>query len=484
MIKIIVLAAIGCLYYITSLVQLSDKHQDKKENFTINNNATALKPYETAVLNYKNYCAGCHGEKMDAFVDRKWKHGNKKEDLYKAIKVGYADDGMPGFDSAFTDNEINELADYILKGIENVKKYDFANERTPLPDVFKSDELNYKAEKVVDGVDVPWGFTFLPDGDMLVTDRNGKFYRSKNGKLSLISGTPKVMAEGQGGLLDVTLHPDFKKNNFVYLSYSIFKEEGGKKLSSTAVMRAKLTGTTLSNEKVIFEALPYSTTRHHYGSRLIFDKQGFLYISVGERGNQNENPQNLSNFLGKVHRIKDDGSIPADNPFVNKAGAVKSIYSYGHRNPQGMDIDPKTGKIWTNEHGPRGGDEINIVSKAANYGWPVTSYGINYNGTTFTDKSVADGISAPLHYWIPSIGPSGMAFITGNRYKGWEGGLLVGSLRFKYLDLCKMDGEKVVKEQILLKNIGRVRTVKMGPDGYIYVGAEDPGAIYKLVPVI
>ncbi len=483
MIKFIVLAFIACLYYVINIVQTAYQHQQKGNTEQASVYQPKLKKFETAVVNYKNYCASCHGEKMDAFVDRKWKYGSKKEDLFKAIKVGYPDDGMPGFDSAFNDNEINELADYILKGIENVKKYDFANEKTSLPDVFKSDELNYKAEKVAEGIEVPWGLAFLPDGDMLIADRNGKFYRSKSGKLSLINGTPPVLAQGQGGLMDVKLHPNFKQNNFIYLSYSIFKEEGGKTLSSTAVMRAKLTGTTLSDKKIIFEALPYSTTRHHYGSRLEFDKQGLLYITVGERGNQNENPQDLTRALGKVHRVKDDGSIPADNPFVNKAGAVKSIYSYGHRNPQGMVIHPKTGQIWTNEHGPRGGDEINIIAKAANYGWPLTSYGINYNGTTFTDKSVAEGISTPLHYWLPSIGPSGMAFVTGNRYKGWENGLLVGSLRFKYLDLCKLDGEKVVKEQILLKNIGRVRTVIMGPDGYIYVGAEDPGAVYKIVPL-
>ncbi|CAM3902657.1 Glucose/Sorbosone dehydrogenase domain-containing protein [Pontibacter korlensis] len=291
-----------------------------------------------------------------------------------------------------------------------------------------------------------------------------------------------MLAQGQGGLLDVELHPNFEQNSIIYLSYSAFKEEGGKTLSTTAVMRAQLQGNQLTNQKVIFEALPYSTTRHHYGSRLEFDRNGNLYLSVGDRGNHDENPQSLQRHAGKVHRIKDDGSIPSDNPFVNKSGAVASTFSYGHRNIQGMVLHPQTGVLWTHEHGPRGGDEVNITEKANNYGWPAISYGINYNGTILTKLKEKEGMEQPLHYWDPSIAPSGMAFVTGNRYKGWEGDLMVGSLRFEYLARLKMEGNKITGEEKLLEDIGRVREVKMSPDGYLYVAVEEPGIIYRLVP--
>ncbi|TKC07381.1 PQQ-dependent sugar dehydrogenase [Pedobacter frigoris] len=434
-----------------------------------------------AATNYKTYCAGCHGEKMDMFVDRNWKHGNKKEDLFKAIKSGYADEGMPSFGESMTDQEINALADYILTGIKNVGKYT-SNDR-PKSDIFKAEAMTIKLELVAEGLDVPWGIAFLPGNEILATDRSGKLYRVKNKSLQAISGAPQVLARGQGGLMDVILDPDFASSNMIYLSYSKFKNEGGATLATTAIMKAKLTGNALTEQKDIFVAEPYSRTQHHYGSRMQFGKDGYLYFSVGERGNEKENPQQIKgNDLGKVHRIKKDGSIPADNPFVNTPGAEASIFSYGHRNPQGMTIHPVTGKIWTNEHGPRGGDEINIEEPGKNYGWPIITYGINYNGKPISNLTAKEGMVQPLHYWIPSIGPSGLAFVTGNRYKGWEGNLLSGSLRFQFLQRSVLKGNKVVKEEILFKNIGRVRDVRMAPDGYIYIAVESPGRVYKLVP--
>jgi len=215
-----------------------------------------------------------------------------------------------------------------------------------------------------------------------------------------------------------------------------------------------------------------------------FGKDGYLYFSVGERGNERQNPQEIKgNALGKIHRIKSDGSIPSDNPFVKVKDAQTSIYTYGNRNPQGLTIHPVTGEIWENEHGPRGGDEINIIKPGNNYGWPVATYGINYNGKIISNISEKEGITAPIHYWIPSIGPSGMAFVTGNKYKGWEGNLLTGSLRFQYLNRSVIKNNKVVEEEILFKNIGRLRDVRMAPDGFIYIAVESPGTIYKLVPV-
>ncbi|MBD1396979.1 PQQ-dependent sugar dehydrogenase [Pontibacter sp. JH31] len=437
-----------------------------------------------ARTNYASYCSGCHGEQMEAFTDRKWKHGNSAENLFAAIKHGYSDEGMPGFDQTFTDDEITGLVAYIQEGIQNVKQYDFSEE-SKRTEVYTSETLRYRLDTVATGLQVPWGMAFLPNGDMLITDRNGSFYRlpKDTKQLQKIAGTPEVLAQGQGGLLDVELHPDFAKNNTIYLSYSAFKQEDNQTLSTTAVMRARLEGNKLTDKKVIFEAQPWARTRHHYGSRLEFGRDGMLYISVGDRGQHHENAQTIERAPGKVHRIQDDGAIPADNPFANEKGAVATIYTIGNRNIQGMTIHPKTGAIWTNEHGPRGGDEVNIAEKGKNYGWPVISYGINYNGTVLTELTKKEGMEQPLWYWVPSIAPSGMAFVTGNRYKAWEGDLLVGSLRFQFLSKLKMDGNKIVSEEKLLKNIGRVRDVRMAPDGYIYVAVENPGIIYRVVPV-
>ncbi len=458
---------------------------DKKTSFSAGSPGTKIKIEDSSAAqkNYKNFCAGCHGEKMDAFADRKWKYGNTREDLFKGIKHGYADGGMPAYDSAFNNEEIYALADYILAGIKNRERYDF-NTAPAVQNLFISENQNVKLDTIVKGIESPWSMVFLPGNEMLVTEKSGKLYRVKKDRsLQVISGSPAVTADGQGGLLDVILHPDFKKNNIIYLSYSAFKKEGAATLATTAIMKAVLKKDKLQDQKIIFEALPYSTTRHHYGSRMVFGQDGLLYFSVGERGNEKQNPQSLQNDLGKIHRIKDDGSIPADNPFINTPGAKPSIFTYGNRNPQGLTLQPGTGLIWSHEHGPRGGDEINIIGAAKNYGWPAISFGINYNGKTITDKTAMPGMEQPLLYWIPSIAPSGMAFVTGNRYKSWKGDLLVGSLRFKYLNRCTVKDGKVTGEELLLKNIGRLRDVRMGPDGYIYVSVENPGFIFKLIPV-
>ncbi|GAB3970207.1 hydrophobic compound transporter HcuB [Spirosoma terrae] len=437
---------------------------------------------KTARENYQTYCSSCHGEKVEAFVDRKWKHGTAKTDLVKSISEGYPDLGMPTWKASLNATEIDELADLILESLKNVDQYKFANK--PTSNVFTSEAQTVKLDTVAAGLGSPWGLAFLPNGDMLVSTRSGDIYRiGKNQQKTKLSGGPTALAEGQGGLLDVALHPNFAKNQLVYFSYSAVKTEGDQKLSTTAVMRAKLTGNTLTDQKVIFEALPYSKTKHHYGSRMVFDNKGYLFVSVGERGNEKENPQTITNDLGKVHRIYDDGRIPEDNPFIKDKTARGTIYSYGHRNPQGMIKHPTTGEIWTHEHGPRGGDELNIIKKGANYGWPVISYGINYDGKPITNLTAKEGMEQPLNYWLPSIAPSGIAFVEGTKYPGWKGNLMIGSLRFQYLNRCVMNGNKVVKQENLLKNIGRVRNIKQGPDGYLYVSVEEPGYIFRLQPV-
>lgn len=447
-------------------------------------NAASLRPVatpETARKNYQTFCASCHGEKVEAFVDRKWKHGVSKDELVKSITHGYPDLGMPAWGPSLKETEIAELADLIRVSLETVDQYKFANK--PTSNIFQSEGMTVRLDTVAAGLNNPWGMAFLPDGAMLVTDRTGEVYRiDKNRQKTKLTGVPTVLAEGQGGMLDVELHPQFARNGLIYLSYSAVKEEGGQKLSTTAVTRAKLSGNSLTEQKVIFEAQPWYKTRHHYGSRLEFDKNGFLYVSVGDRGQHNAGPQLTDSDVGKIHRLNDDGSIPKDNPFVGQGSAHASVYSWGHRNPQGVIRHPATGEIWEHEHGPRGGDELNLIRKGKNYGWPVISYGINYDGTTFTNLTAKDGMEQPETYWIPSIGPSGIAFVTGDKYPGWKDNLMVGSLRFQYLNRCVMKGNKVVKQENLLKNVGRVRNVSMGPDGYLYVSVEQPGYVFRLVP--
>jgi len=338
--------------------------------------------------------------------------------------------------------------------------------------------LEYTHEVVVQDLDIPWGFIFLPDGSMLINEKSGKLIHFKNNKKTTINGLPEIKVQGQGGLMDIELHPNYNNNGWIYLSYASSDEGNG---ANTTIMRCKLENNTLTNKKVLYKAQPDSKRGQHFGSRLAFDNDGYLYFSVGDRGNRDVNPQNIERDGGKVYRIHDDGRIPVDNPFVKDRNAKKAIYSYGHRNPQGMVKHPETGKLWAHEHGPRGGDEINIIALGKNYGWPVISYGINYSGTKFTEITEKAGMEQPIHYWTPSIAPSGMAFVTSDIYPEFKGNLLVGSLKFQYLDLCVLDGDKVVREKKFIEGLGRVRSIEQGPDGYIYVGVENVG-IVKIIP--
>ncbi len=327
--------------------------------------------------------------------------------------------------------------------------------------------------------DILWGFRFLPDGRMVATDKSGKLLLiDKEGRSKTITeGVPAVKDVGQGGLLDVLLSNNFATDRMVYLSWS---KPDAKENASTAVGRGRLADDEASLEdfEILYEAGPKTGKPFHYGSRMAWGpKDGHLYFTIGDRGSRDENPQDSTRDHGKVYRIAADGSIPDDNPFASTPGAKKAIYSFGHRNPQSLTIHPETGEVWETEHGPRGGDEINIIEAGKNYGWPVISYGINYNGTQFTQKVKQDGMEQPLHYWVPSIAPSGMAFITGDKYPGWEGDLVVGSLKFMRLQHVQLDGKNVTGEQKLINNMGRVRDVRMGPDGYIYASVEGEGIV-------
>lgn len=338
---------------------------------------------------------------------------------------------------------------------------------------------NYTTELFVSDVEIPWGMTFLPDGSLLYTEIKGMMIRYKDGIKHVIKNVPEVYARGQGGLLDIALHPDFNNNGWVYFTYA--SAQGEEKGGNTALARAKILNDSLTEIQQLYKATPNSTRAHHFGSRIVFDKNGYVYFTIGDRGDRDLNPQSLNEDGGKVYRLHDDGRVPEDNPFYSLPGSKQATWSYGHRNQQGMVINPWTDEIWTHEHGPRGGDEINIVQKGLNYGWPIITYGIEYDGRTITHEKEKIGMEQPIYYYIPSIAPSGMNFITSEIYGEWKGSLLIGSLSFQYLERVVLEDKKVIHREKLMPEIGRVRNVIQGPDGYIYVSVENKG-IFKLIP--
>ena len=345
-------------------------------------------------------------------------------------------------------------------------------------DVQRSALHNYRVVTVADGLMNPWSIAFLPGGDMLVTERPGRLRIIRNGKLlpDAVTGTPTVFAQGQGGLLDVVPHPQFTQNKLLYLSYSK-PVEGG---STTAVARGRFENDQLTNVQDIFVA--DTKGQGHYGSRLVFDGNGYLFITVGDRqvppsGNLEAHPaQDLLNHHGKILRIHDDGRVPTDNPFASRAGAKPEIWTYGHRNMQGLVRHPVTGDLWETEHGPQGGDEVNLIKAGSNYGWPVIGYGVNYgSGAAIQAGTHREGMQQPLHIWVPSIGVSGLMIYTGDKFPGWKGNLFAGGMAGKRLVRMTLNGQKVDFEEDLLWGVGRVRDVRQGPDGLIYVAIDGEG---------
>ena len=343
----------------------------------------------------------------------------------------------------------------------------------------ESQQARFQVEVVASKLDHPWGLDFLADGRLIVSERSGQLRTVADGKLSApVKGLPEIWVGGQGGLLDVAVHQDW-----IYFSYS---EPGALPLTnSTAVARGKLQGNHLTELQVIFSQQPKYVSRAHFGSRLVFDQTGHLFITLGERYLPREDAQTLDNHHGKIVRLWADGRIPADNPYVNHKGALPEIWSIGHRNLQGAAIHPTTGRLWTHEHGPRGGDEINIPAAGKNYGWPVITYGEEYSGGKIGEGTHKAGMEQPLYYWLPSIAPSGMAFYTGDKFPEWKGDLFVGSLKFRQLVRLELDGDKVAAEERMLQDeIGeRIRDVVQGPDGFLYLLTDsNNGKIIRLKP--
>jgi glucose/arabinose dehydrogenase len=347
---------------------------------------------------------------------------------------------------------------------------------------FRSEEHSFRLARLVEGLDHPWSLAFLPDGRMLVTERPGRLRVVAGGKLlpAPVSGLPQIAEHGQGGLFDVALHPRFSENQLIYLAYAARGADG----VGTELARGRLSGDRLQDVQVLFRQSPKGSTGRHFGGRIVFDRAGYVYLTLGDRGEM-ERAQLPGDHAGSVIRLHDDGRVPADNPFVGRPGWKPEKYTLGNRNMQGAALHPRTGELWTHEHGPQGGDEVNVIRAGVNYGWPVITYGVNYfTGTKIGEGTAKPGMAQPLHTWVPSIAPSGMAFYAGERFPRWRGDLFVGALRDQMLVRLRLEGEKVVREERMLRGVlGRIRDVRAGPDGFLYLlNDSSDGVVARLEP--
>lgn len=348
-------------------------------------------------------------------------------------------------------------------------------------DIHRSQHHDFRIEILFEGLEHPWALAFLPDGRLLVTERPGRLnlLDPRDGSRQRVTGTPEVAARGQGGLLDIALHPDFAANGWVYLSYAA-RRDGG---LSTHLGRGRLRDGRLEDFELLFRAAPGLSRGQHFGGRLLFDREGYLFLGLGDHG-ERDSAQDLASHMGGLIRLHDDGRVPRDNPFVGRRDARPEIYSHGHRNPQGLALHPATGAVWLHEHGPRGGDEINLPAAGQNYGWPVTTHGREYHGPVIGPAPPQPGFASPIHHWTPSIAPSGMAFQQGDAFPDWQGDLFVGALVQRHLQRLRFAGTKLVEQERLLEDLGwRIRDVRSGPDGYLYLlPDEDPASLIRLVP--
>jgi glucose/arabinose dehydrogenase len=388
---------------------------------------------------------------------------------------------MPAYDETLSDEEINQVLTYI----ENFDA-EKSKERQEIPLDLLTLDYQMEMEVITDELEIPWAIDFIGDDKILVTERPGGLRIIENGKLieEPVKNTPEVLHSGQGGLLDVRIDPQYEKNGWIYLSYSHELKEatgGDRTPAMTRIVRGRIKDHTWTDQEVLFEAPhdTYRTTRHHYGCRIVFDPEGYLYFSIGDRGAK-EQAQILSRPNGKIHRINRDGSVPDDNPFADRKGALPSIFAFGSRNAQGLAVHPETGEVWETEHGPMGGDEVNVIQAGKNYGWPVITYGKNYNGTIITEEKERPGMEQPILYYKPSIAVCGMSFYTGDEFPKWNNELLVTALRFEEVQLLRVYDHRILHVETILKNAGRVRDAAPGPDGAIYVVVNQPGRVLKL----
>ena len=440
---------------------------------------------------YAEICSNCHGAQLEggqapSMLDDQWSSGDGSDAaLARIISEGSLEKGMPAFHSLMSEGDVRAMVIFIR---EQRARYQRSRKTQEVPaGVITTAEHRYRIETMADGLATPWSIAFLPDDRVLVTEKPGRLRVIAGDKLqpAAITGTPAVRDAGQGGLLEVAIHPGYASNGWIYLAYSDpARDQDGKDVSLTTIVRGRIKDGAWTDQETIWRA-PLALYRPgggvHFGCRIAFDGQGYLYFSHGERGRQ-QDAQDLTRPNGKIHRIHDDGRIPADNPFVNTPGAFPTIWTYGNRNPQGLDFDPRTGLLWETEHGPRGGDELNRIRGGRNYGWPVITYGMNYDGSPITAETAREGMEQPVTYWVPSIAVCGIDFYEGTLFPKWTGNLFVSALAQQELRRLVIDGEKVVSQEVVLKDIGRLRDVQCAPDGSIWVAVNDPGTVIRLVP--
>lgn len=438
---------------------------------------------------YRENCASCHGPAMEggiggSLADGVWKHGSSDAEIATLIAAGNPDAGMPAFEKTLSPEMIRALVVYIRE-----KEMSFQHGSKEAARKLPAGPVATKYAKIVvepvatSGLETPWALAFLPDGRKLVTERPGRLRMFDSAwKLAPepVSNTPRVVTGSQGGLLDVAPAPDFETSGWIYLSYSAPSPENPK-IAMTKISRGRLSRNEWIDEQTIFEvdSKHFTESGRHYGSRIVFDS-GHVFFAIGDRGEQNK-AQDLSVPNGKIFRVLLDGKIPADNPFADRQDALAGVWSYGHRNPQGLAVDPRDHSIYETEHGPRGGDEFNQIRKGGNFGWPLVCFGMNYDGTPLTALTVKEGIEAPLHNWTPSIATSGLAFYDGEKFPEWKNDFFVGGLRGGLHRLRLRDG-KVIEDEVVLEGVGRVRDVRSGPDGLVYVVLNSPDMIVRLVP--
>jgi len=438
---------------------------------------------------YHQHCAVCHGKDfkngLGGTLLGDWDHVNEQQTIETITRNGLLDLGMQAFGEVLSEEEIRALAILIEE-----KRLQARNAELKLPneaEPFRSRHHSFTLEQVVPSENgIFWGMDFLPDGSMLITGFEGELRHWKDGiLLPPVAGTPEVWRKGQGGLLDVGVHPKYSENGWVYLSFS---EELGDGVGFTKVVRGRITNNTWTDEEIIFSVDPKFANGAgvHFGSRFVF-QNGYVYFGVGDRGRQHD-AQDLSRPNGKLFRFHDDGRLPEDNPFADKDGAYPGIYTYGNRNPQGLAIHPQTGDLWESEHGPRGGDEINHVKKGANYGWPIITHGMNYNGTPITGITAKEGMEQPATHFTPSIAICGIDFVHGNQFPKWENDLLVGGLASEEVWRLRTKGDQVVEREMIIKNRGRVRDIACAPDGTVYLilnrnKRAGPGGLFQLIPL-